>query len=142
MKLTKTGLLGVVLGAAAVAAGMLALRPRPLEVDTMTVERRPLETTVDADGRTRVRERYLVVAPVAGRVERITRLEGSVVRAGDVVARLAPLPLDSSARAQAEAHVDAAAALVLEAAAQVRVASAALDQRTRELSRARRLGDA
>jgi HlyD family secretion protein len=142
MKVTRARGLAVLLGAVAVAAGLFVLRPQPLEVDTATVQRRGMESTVDADGRTRVRERYVVVAPVAGRVERITRVEGSAVRAGDVVARLAPLPLDSLAGMQAQAHVDAAAALALEAAAPVRVASAQLDQRRRELSRARRLAAA
>lgn len=141
MKLTRAKLIGGTLVVLAVAAGAFALRPKPLEVDTSTVTRRNLEATVDADGRTRVRERYVVVAPVAGRVARITRMEGALVRAGDIVARLTPLPLDSQALTQARARVDGASALVLEAAAQVRVAEASLDQRRRELSRARRLAE-
>jgi HlyD family secretion protein len=141
MKLTRAKVIGVVVGAFILAALTLAFRPRALVVDTSTVARRDLEATVDADGRTRVRERYLVVAPVAGRVARVTRVEGSLVRAGDVVARLTPLPLDSQATMQAQARVDGAKALVLEASAQVRVASASLEQRRRELSRAKRIAE-
>jgi HlyD family secretion protein len=141
MRITRTRIILAAIGLAVIALVVYTMRPKPLVVDTSTVVRRPLETTVDADGRTRVRERYVIVAPVSGRVERITRLEGSAVRAGEVVARLRPLPLDSLSAAQARARVDAASALALEAAAQVRVANAALDQRQRESSRARRLAE-
>ncbi len=141
MKFTRARIVGGGVGILAVAGIAFTMRPKPLIVDTTTVTRHGLEATVDADGRTRVRQRYMVVAPVAGRVERITRVEGAAVRAGDVVARLAPLPLDSQAVAQARARVDAASALVLEASAQVRVATAELEQRRRELSRAVRLAE-
>ena len=141
MKITRTHI--VIAGAVALvgAAVLFARRPKPLVVDTSVVTRTRLETTVDADGKTRVRERYVVVAPVAGRVERIRFVEGAPVRAGQVVARLTPLPLDSQALAQAQARLDAAVALALEASGQVRVAQASLDQRRRELSRAQRLAE-
>lgn len=133
----------IAVGVVVVAAGAVVYfaRPRPLPVDTAAITRRALETTIDADGRTRVRERYVVVAPVAGRLERVSRDEGSPVRAGDVVARIAPMPLDSQATAQARARVDAAMALSLEAAAQSSVAKAALAQRRQELTRAERLAE-
>lgn len=139
MRITRARIFVAALGAAALAAIGYAMRPRPLEVDMATIARRPLESTIEVDGRTRVRERYVVVAPVAGRVERISRVEGSQVRAGEVLARLTSPPLDSQTLIQARARVDAANALALEATAQVRVANASLDQRRRELSRARRL---
>src|SRR5512143_1861555 len=120
MQLTRARVVVAAVGVLVVATIAYALRPKPLAVDTTTVVRRALEATVDADGRTRVRERYVVVAPVAGRLTRITRVEGSLVRAGDVVARLTPLPFDSQATVQAQARVDGAKALALEAAAQVR----------------------
>jgi HlyD family secretion protein len=141
MKLTRARIIGATSGIVVIAVIAFALRPKAVVVDTSTVARRGLETTVDADGRTRVRERYIVVAPVAGRLARITRVEGSLVRVGDVVARLTPLPLDSQALTQAQARVDGANALRLEASAQVRVANASLDQRRRELSRAKRLAE-
>jgi HlyD family secretion protein len=141
MKITRARVSGVAVAALALAAVGFAFRPKLLAVDTVTIARRGLESTVDADGRTRVRERYVVVAPVTGRVERITRIEGSLVRVGDVVARLTSPPLDAQAAIGAQARVDAARALALEASAQVRVATAALDQRRRELSRAKRLAE-
>ena len=141
MQITKARIIIGVVGAASVVAIAFAMRPKPLVVDSVPVAQGPLESTVDADGRTRVRERYVIVAPVAGRVERLNRVEGSLVRAGDVLARLTPLPLDSTALLQAHARVEAAEALALQATAQSRVASAQLEQRMRELSRAERLSD-
>jgi HlyD family secretion protein len=141
MRFTKARIITGVVGAAAVVALTFAMRSKPLVVDAVAVSHGPLESTVDADGRTRVRERYVIVAPVAGRVERLNRVEGSMVRPGDVVARLTPLPLDSTALLQAQARVDAADAVALQASAQTRVASAQLAQRVRELSRAERLAD-
>ena len=139
MKITRARI--VVIGVATVALAGVALwmRPNPVEVDTAIIGRGDLETTIDADGRTRVRERYLVVAPVSGRIERLAYSEGARVRAGDIVARIAPPPLDSQMVMQVQARIDAASALALQAAAGVRVATAELDQRRKEYSRAQRL---
>jgi len=141
MKIKKSSIVAIVAVAGVRAAALYGMRPKALLVDTAIVDRRPLEATIEADGRTRVRERYVIVAPVAGRLERIDRVEGSAVRAGDVIARLTAVPLDSQTIAQARARVDAASARALEAAAQGRMASASLDQRRRELSRANRLAE-
>ena len=141
MHISRGQLVGAAAALAVVALAVYSLRPKPVDVDAVAVTRGPLETTVDADGRTRVRERYVVVAPVAGRVERITRVEGALVHAGDIVARLRPMPLDSTTAAQARARLDGAGALALQASAQTRVAAAELEQRRRELSRAKRLGE-
>ena len=136
----------LVIGAAAIAVALLGIRyftrPTVIAVDTSVVGKRPIEAMIEAAGRTRVRERYLVVAPVSGRVERIERVEGAPVRAGDVVARVLPMPLDSLARAQAQARIDAATSLALAAAGQARVATAAREQRRRERARAMRLVEA
>jgi len=141
MKLTKARLVIGTIGFLGVAGIAVMLRPDPLLVDTGTVVQGALESTIEADGRTRVRERYTVVAPVTGRLERIALAEGAPLRAGDIVARIAPVPLDSESMRQANARFDAASALALAAAAQVRVATAELGQRRRELSRAERLAE-
>lgn len=141
MKITRARIISAAVVIAIGSGIVMIFRPKPLEIDTNTVARRALESTVEADGRTRVRDRYVVAAPVAGRLERIRYIEGAAVRVGEVIARLMPLPLDSEAVNQAHARVDAATALVLEASAQVRVAGAELDQRRRELSRAQRLAE-
>lgn len=128
-------------GAAAVfgVAGWLAVREPPIEVDTGVVTRGTLQVTVDAEGKTRVRERYVVTAPVAGRLHRIHIAEGTRVHAGDTVARIAPLPLDEQAVRQAEARVAAAGAIARDADARVRQAAATLAQERRAAQRVERL---
>ena len=73
------------------AAALLALlawafAPRPVAVEVAEARTGPFETTVDEDARTRVAERYVVSAPLAGRLQRVTLREGDAVAAGDVVA--------------------------------------------------------
>jgi len=97
------------------AAGLaLSLRTPPLPVDVTAAVRGPLRVTLDHEGRTRVRERYVVAAPVAGRVLRIEMEPGDPVTAGrTVLARVlpgAPALLDARARAGAEAQVQVASA--------------------------------
>ena len=82
-------------GVGAVAALVWAFQPSPVLVDTILVERGDVVVTVDAEGKTRVRSRYVVAAPVAGRVQRIDLDPGDGVERGDVLARLDPLPLTS-----------------------------------------------
>ncbi len=105
---------GVVLGA---SAGLwLVFRPAPVPCDISDIDRGPLVVTVDEDGRTRLKERYVVSAPLAGLAERMTLKPGDPVVAGStVLARIAPSDpglLDERTRAQAEARVRAAEAAV------------------------------
>ena len=79
--------------AAIVAAAVLlvwAFAPRAIEVDVAPVVRGPFEKTVDEDGKTRVRERYVVSAPLAGRLLRIALKAGDVVQPGTPIATLVP----------------------------------------------------
>lgn len=131
-----------VVGLLVIAGVAAALRPDTLEVETALVRRGPLQVTVDADGRTRVRDRYVVAAPVSGRLERVPLAEGDVVRAGDVIARIAPAPFDEPSARQARARLDGARALAVQAEARVRLADAALGQARRDAGRTRRLLDA
>jgi HlyD family secretion protein len=78
----------VVLGVAVVSVLVLALRPQPVPVDLATVDLGTVEVAVEEDGRTRVRDRYEVSAPVAGSLRRITLRPGDLVERGDVLARL------------------------------------------------------
>ncbi len=130
--------------ALAVVAGLVAvaLWPKTLPVDTATLARGPLMVTVDEEGRTRVRDRFVVGAPVAGRVLRIELEPGDVVHAGDVVARLqpeAPALLDARSRAEAEAALTSARAAAGRANADEQRVRAALAQAERELARAKAL---
>lgn len=123
-----------VAGAAAVA-GLLAWAfwPRPVAVDLAPVVAGPMQVTVAADGVTRIREPYLVTAPVAGTTTRMPVQVGDAVVAGEtvvaVIQPLAPAFLDARARAQAEAAVG-------EAEAALRVAEARLAQARTDLTHA------
>jgi len=128
---------GVVLLA---AAGLVwALRPPPVPVQTAVAERGPLRVTVDEEGETRVRDRYVVAAPIAGRVLRIDLDPGDAVETGQVLARIEPAPLDRRALAEARARVEAALATQRAARAAVVRADAALAQVRREADRMERL---
>lgn len=93
-------------------AGYLSVRPRPILVDVARVTSAPMDVRVEEDGRTRIRERYVVSTPLTGRLLRVTFDVGDVVTAGEtVIARMEPTDpefLDPRALAQARARVSAA----------------------------------
>ena len=85
------------------------LWPKPVVIETGTVTRGPLTVRVSEEGRTRVRNRFVVAAPVAGKMRRVPLKPGDEVKAGETVLTTiepvaAPL-LDPRARVQAEAVV-------------------------------------
>lgn len=155
-----------VFGGLAVAGAAIALfRPTPTAVDLATVQQGELEVLVVEEGRTRVRDRFEISAPVAGRVQRITLDEGDPIEAGQLVAKIDPLPLTSEVRSlvaqieemraersgvetlrpkaealsQAEARIRAAQAAEAEAAARVGEMEERLAQARRERQRAESL---
>jgi len=69
-----------------------AFRPQPIAVDTLSISRGELLFSVNAEGKTRVRDRFIVSAPVDGRLARIELDEGDKVEQGTIVARIDPLP--------------------------------------------------
>ena len=71
------------------------LRTKPLKVETARATRGPLRVTVDAEGKTRVRDLYTVTAPVAGLLKRIELRRGDHVPAGATVAIIEPAPLSA-----------------------------------------------
>jgi len=114
---------GVVV-AAALAYGFL---PKPVPVDVAKAARGPLRVTVEEEGRTRVRDRFVLSAPVAGYLRRIELNAGDRVKKGQQVALLEPLRstvLDPRSKAEADAAVSAAKA-TLEAAKEKASAAAA-----------------
>ncbi|HYD54367.1 MAG TPA: HlyD family efflux transporter periplasmic adaptor subunit, partial [Gemmatimonadaceae bacterium] len=120
----------------------LVLRPERLPVDVEAVRRGPLEVTIDAEGRTRVQDRFVVVAPVTGRLERLAIAEGAPVRRGALLARLAPAPSDEPTARQARARAESARAALAGAVTRVHLAATAADQAARDARRARAVADA
>lgn len=134
----KYAALGVV--ALAIVAG---LWPRALPVETAEVARGRLAATVDEEGRTRVRNRHTIAAPVSGQLIRTPLKAGSAVVAGETVVAAfetaASDPLDARGREQAEARVKAAESARAQADARRRAAVASLTLAEAELGRARSL---
>lgn len=74
----------------AVAAMAWAFWPRAVDVEVAPVVQGPFESTVDEEGKTRLRDRYMISAPLSGRLTRISLREGDTVLAGAPVATLTP----------------------------------------------------
>jgi len=126
------------------AAAMVWLfRPQAVAVDLAMVERGPLQVTVSDEGEARVRDVFVVSAPVPGLMRRVELEAGDHVKANEtVIARLepsVPLFLDERSAAEARAAVDAAAAARKFAAAQVRRMDAENEFAQSELRRLRAL---
>ena len=128
----------------AVVGGLLAvaLWPTTVPVELGAVSRGPLMVTVDEEGTTRVRDRFIVSSPVAGRVLRIELEPGDAVKRGQIVARVraeAPPLLDERTRAEAQAAIASARAALGRARAEEQRGRATLAQLQRELTRIREL---
>ena len=126
----------------AIALAVWGLWPRALEVESGAVDRGPLSVTFVEEGRTRVRHRYVVSAPLDGTIERVELEPGDAVEAGQALAMLRPTSsalLDPASRAQAQAQATAADRQL--AAAQASVSAAMAEQRRSRaaLQRAERL---
>lgn len=128
---------------AGIAALLLTWRfsDRGIEVETAEVTHRPLVVTVDEEGRTRVRTKYVIAAPVSGRLERPTVDEGDRVERGSVVARIHPRPEGPKDVGILRAELAAAESRNREAAARLDEAIALADQLEREAVRDRSLAE-
>lgn len=144
---------------------VMVLRPAPIPVDTGRVERGTLQVTVDAEGKTRIRDRYVISALANGHLDRLALKEGDAVKRGMVVARIDPIPLNASVKeslerlaewraqragvatqrpksetlAQAKTHISKAEDEQRQAGAKVAQARAALEQARRDRRRAQQL---
>jgi HlyD family secretion protein len=134
-------LIASVLVVAAIVA--VAMWPQSMEVAVVRAEQGPMQVTVDEDGETRVRDRFLVTAPVAGRVQRIEMEPGDkVVRGKTVLARITPAEsplLDPRTRGELSASVEAGTAAVGQARAERQRAVTTLDRARSTLRRQQEL---
>jgi len=118
------------------------LMPRPLVVETAPVTSGRFVAYVAEDGKTRVRERYVVAAPLAGRMTRIGLKVGDRIEAGDAIASIMPAPaplLDPRARREAEERLSSAEAEFKRSQAEVEKARAEVDKAKMDLDRTRLL---
>jgi len=132
---------GVVV-ALGIVALVVTLRPRPLAVETRAARRGSLQVTVDGTGRARVKDRYVISAPLGGNLSRIELRPGDKVDAGTVLARIVPVDpplLDARTRAEAEARANGAAAAELGSRSAIARAEVAAQHAAKDLEDTRKL---
>ena len=116
------------------------LRTSPLQVETARVGLGPLQVTVDEDGETRAHDRFVVAAPIPGRLLRMQWEEGDEVRENAIVAEIEPLPLNQQQREEVLARIEAAEATKRQTDARLAHAREDYSQAQRDLVRAETLG--
>ncbi|HXJ05387.1 MAG TPA: efflux RND transporter periplasmic adaptor subunit [Candidatus Acidoferrum sp.] len=125
--------------AVGVAAGVvvlfLILRPSPLPVESAKATIGPMRVTVDEDGETRAHDRFVVAAPIPGRLLRVELEEGDAVNENAEVARIEPVPLNQQQREEVLARIAAADALKRLADARLAHAREDYEQAKRDLAR-------
>jgi HlyD family secretion protein len=121
----------VLLAAAVVFAALvvLGLRGEARLVELAEVHAGPLTVTTQEEGKTRLRDRYLLSAPVAGTLRRVAFEQGDAVRSGQVLAEIEPSTaalLDPASRARLQAEAEAAADMSRAAQSRLAATEAAL----------------
>ncbi|MCC7346304.1 MAG: HlyD family efflux transporter periplasmic adaptor subunit, partial [Variibacter sp.] len=142
MRITLGGVVGVLAALAAAAGAVWAVTPRPVPVETAAVTTGTFVATVNEDGKTRIRERYVLAAPLAGRLTRVRLKVGDAVRSDETVATLLPslAPfLDPRSRREAEERLGIAEAALARATAATERERAQVEQAQKELVRTRAL---
>lgn len=132
----------IAVGLAIVVALVFAWLPEPVPVDVAQVTRGQMRVTVDEDGRTRVKDRYVVSAPLLATSARIELHPGDNIEEGELLARLMPLEpalLDARTQAQSERRLSSAIAGRKQAEAGVARARNALEYAASETQRQREL---
>ncbi|MDA3857751.1 MAG: HlyD family efflux transporter periplasmic adaptor subunit [Roseovarius sp.] len=123
----------------------VAFWPKPTMVDMGEVTIGTMHLTIDEEGRTRVRDAYVVSTPVAGQLQRVSVQPGDpVVRGETIVAHMRPInpsALDVRTREQAQAAVTAAQAALRVARADLNAALANRDLAETELARTEQLAE-
>lgn len=131
--------IGITLLGLALAGGLAyGLMPRAVPVDAAPAKKGPLAVMVEEEGKTRVRERYIISAPMSGYARRIALKVGDAVKLGQVLVQIEPArseALDPRSRAQALAQVNAAQASVSAAQETAQAAAAQADLARQELRR-------
>lgn len=118
---------------------LVARRPQPLAVKTGVARQGPMMVAIEEEGEARARDRYVIAAPVSGRLARIALREGDRVRTGQVVAVIAPAPLEPRTSHEAALRVSEAEAMRQQAEAQARKAESDHALTLQELRRTERL---
>ncbi|MBI5075441.1 MAG: efflux RND transporter periplasmic adaptor subunit [Nitrospirae bacterium] len=127
---------------AVILALVYGFMPKPARVDLAQVKKAAMRVTIDEEGKTRVKDRFVVSAPVAGFLRRVELEVGDAIKKGQVVAELEPLRssvLDPRSRAEALAAVSAAQATLNAVREEERSAEASADYARKNIERQKKL---
>lgn len=131
------------LGALVILGLYAGMRPQPVEVEFAAVTRGPMSLSVLEEGKTRIRNRYLVTPPVMGFLERVPLRAGAAIQQGEtVLAQIHPEPaalLNPRTKSEAEARVNAADALIHQREADLERVRSSAALAVREMERAAKL---
>ena len=127
-----------------IIGGLIAvsLIPQPVPVDLGEVARERMTVTVEVEGVTRVRDLFLVAAPVSGRAVRIELKEGDQISEGSPITTIYPAQMNPAQRAELEAQIGAIEASKQSAEANVAGLRDQLSQARKEEERLKGLLDA
>lgn len=142
MRIKSSHAVGAVAAVLAVAGMVYILLPEPVPAETALVGKGTFVAAVEEDGKTRIRDRYVVYAPLAGRLGRVSLNVGDPVTGGEVLAAIIPSPaplLDPRTRREAQERLGTAEAAVEQARALLESARAQARQAAQELARTRTL---
>lgn len=142
MKFSLKTLLWGILAIALVLVAAAAWIPKPVAVKASPATMGPLRVSVVEDGKTRIREKYTVSAPVSGRLSRIELNPGDFIKTETLLAVILPSDpdlLDKRTRAETNARVQAAEAAVLRADSRERQTKIDFELSETKFQRAQRL---
>jgi HlyD family secretion protein len=135
----KKRLFSILIILAALALIIWVLIPSPVEVDLQKVVKGPLQVTIDEEGETRAKDRFVVSAPVSGRLMRVTLKEGDPVAINQTVAVIRPLPLGKREAIELRARLQAAESVKKEAEILIRQTQFNQERAKRERQRLEQL---
>jgi HlyD family secretion protein len=125
-----------------IVLGWTIWRPGPIPVQTSKAIRGSMRVTVDEEGETRARDRFVVAAPIPGRMLRVELEQGDLIRKDQMVAKIEPLPLNQQQREEVLARIETAEATKRQADASAEHAREDYQQAHREFKRREHLGRA
>lgn len=145
MKISLGKFLLLLFGLALFGGVVYGFLPRAVDVDMGLVSRGPLRVVVSEDGKTRIREKYVVSMPFSGRIERITLDPGDPVSGGEsIIATIYPTSpelLNERTRVEADARVKSAESAVRRATSAVEKARSEKEWAETTANRIRKLAE-
>lgn len=136
-------LIGSITGLATIGLALLLFRPEPIPIEVGKVTRGSITVTVNEDGRTRIKDKYIVSSPVGGRLRRLIHREGDPVSCSQTILASIepgdPSLLDARAFAEATARVSAAQAAIERAQTRLEQAIVETDRAEKDYQRGQNL---